>query len=80
MFLSFSFKDCQNNLFNELKSLMVEPTEEMVVSAAECCLRPATDSTAERYSTYSASYPGAFLIDKNIGVDPVAYYLYISLD
>lgn len=28
---------------------MVEPTKEMVVLTAECCLRPAVDSTAERY-------------------------------
>lgn len=46
-------KDYQNNLFKELKNLMVEPTEEMVVSTAECCLRPAVDSTAERYYQYS---------------------------
>lgn len=43
------YKDCHENLFKELKSLMVEPTKEMVVLTAECCLRPAVDSTAERY-------------------------------
>ena len=43
------YKDCHENLFKELKSLMVEPTKEMVVLTAECCLRPTVDSTAERY-------------------------------
>ncbi|CAB3995131.1 E3 ubiquitin- ligase SHPRH, partial [Paramuricea clavata] len=42
-----AIEECRNSLFIELKSLMVEPTKEMVVSAAECCLRPAVNSTAE---------------------------------
>lgn len=41
------FQDCQNNLFDELKSLMVEPSDEMVVEAAECCLRPEENTTAK---------------------------------
>lgn len=39
-------QDSQINLFNELKKIMKEPTNDIVQSAAECCLRPVANSSA----------------------------------
>ena len=45
----FSLQSTHNNLLVSLDKLGVPATPQMVLASAECCLRPAQNSTAERF-------------------------------
>ena len=45
----FSLQSTHNNLLVSLDKLSVPATPQMVLASAECCLRPAQNSTAERF-------------------------------